>query len=155
MKNVLSLFAFLALVALVALSGALFTPGAWYAALTKPPWNPPASLFGPVWSALYVTIALAGWLAWMRRHDGRRRAQAAFAFYGLQLVLNALWSFFFFGLRRPDAAFIDLVALWIAILGNILLFYGIRPAAGLLLIPYFAWVTFAGRLNLAIWRLNA
>jgi tryptophan-rich sensory protein len=81
--------------------------------------------------------------------------RAAFVFYGLQLGLNALWSVFFFGLQRPDIAFADLALLWLAILANILLFYGLSPAAGLLLIPYFAWVSFAARLNLDVWRLNS
>jgi tryptophan-rich sensory protein len=155
MCNALSLMVFVVIVAAVAAAGAAFTPGPWYADLTKPDWTPPAGLFGPVWTALYATIAVAGWLAWRRRDSVEsRRAQAAFAFFGLQLVLNALWSFFFFGLRRPDIAFADIVLLWLAILANVLLFYGLRPAAGLLLLPYFAWVSFAARLNLAIWRLN-
>jgi tryptophan-rich sensory protein len=155
MRKALSLLVFVVLVAAVAAAGAAFTPGPWYAELAKPNWTPAAGLFGPVWTVLYATIAVAGWLAWQRRGvAGRRRGQAAFVFFALQLVLNALWSFFFFGLRRPDIAFADIVLLWLAILANILLFYGLRPAAGLILLPYFAWVSFAARLNLAIWRLN-
>jgi tryptophan-rich sensory protein len=156
LRSALNLLLFVALVAAIAAVGAVFPPGTWYDGLAKPSWTPPDSLFGPVWTALYVTIAVAGWLAWRRRQSGeRRRVRAAFVFYGLQLGLNALWSVFFFGLQRPDIAFADLALLWLAILANILLFYGLSPAAGLLLIPYFAWVSFAARLNLDVWRLNS
>jgi tryptophan-rich sensory protein len=166
-RSLLALIGFVVVVGLVASAGALFTPGTWYAELAKPDWTPPSAIFGPVWTVLYATIAVAGWLAWLRRGGrakadatGRgatvadRRVRAAFAFYALQLVLNGLWSFLFFGLHRPGVAFIDLMALWIAVLCTVLLFYGIRPLAGILLVPYFAWITFAARLNLAIWRLN-
>jgi len=148
---------FLGLVTLVAAFGGLFAPGEWYAGLEKPPWTPPSAVFGPVWTALHITVALAGWLVWLRRGVKRPAGpvRAAFVFYGLQLALSALWSLFFCGLHRPGLAFVAIVALWFAVIVNILLFYGLRPAAGLLLLPYFAWISFAARLNLALWRLNA
>lgn len=158
-RNSLSLLGFVALLVLVGLGGRLFFADEWYKSLVKPSWTPASAVFAPVWTILYLTIALAGWLAWLRRGDAgerrsRRTFRAAFVFYGLQLVLNFLWSFLFFGLRRPGLASIDIVALGIAILANIVFFYRLRPIAGLLLVPYFAWVGFAALLNLAIWREN-
>ncbi|MBU2501734.1 tryptophan-rich sensory protein [bacterium] len=133
--------------------GSLFPPGEWYAALAKPAWNPPGWVFGPVWAALYVMMAIAAWLVWSR--GGFTAARGAMGLYLFQLILNALWSFLFFGLQRPDLAFVDVVLLWLAILATLIVFARIRGAAGMLLIPYLAWVGFAVVLHLAIWRLNA
>ena len=153
LRPAVSFIAFVLLVAVVALSGVYFQPGEWYAALAKPAWTPPNWLFPVAWTLLYLSIAISGWLVW--RMVAVRPTALAFSLYGLQLVLNAAWSWLFFGLHRMDLAFMNIVALWVAILATIIAFCQIRPAAGLLLIPYLLWVGFAAALNLAIWRLNA
>jgi tryptophan-rich sensory protein len=133
--------------------GAIFGPGAWYASLAKPTWNPPGWVFGPVWTVLYLMMAVAAWVVW---RSGRPAAVALpLALYGVQLVLNALWSWIFFGLHRPGLAFAELLCLWLAILGTMLCFHRHSRAACWMLAPYLAWVSFASVLNLAIWRLNA
>jgi translocator protein len=124
----------------------------WYAALNKPSWNPPSWLFGPVWTVLYILMASAGWLVW--RKLGARAALTPLFFFGLQLVLNALWSVFFFGLHNPGAAFVEILLLWLSIGVTIFLFWRVRVLAGALLLPYLGWVSFAAFLNLTIWRLN-
>lgn len=137
----------------VAGSGAFFRPGQWYEQLRKPGWRPPNWLFGPVWSILYLMIAVAGWLIWRAAGD-TAAGQAALAVYAVQLLFNAGWSAVFFGLRRPDLGLIEVLLLWSAILATILLFLSIRPLAGYLLVPYLIWVSFATLLNFSIWRLN-
>ncbi len=129
--------------------GARFKPGTWYAGLRKPAWNPPSWLFAPVWTLLYAMMAVAAWLVW--RETGLSREIGLFV---LQLVLNALWSWLFFGLHRPGLALADVLALWLAILATHVAFDHVRPLAGWLLLPYLAWVTFAAALNAALWRLN-
>jgi tryptophan-rich sensory protein len=133
-----------------ALSGALFRPGAWYASLAKPSWRPPDWLFAPAWSVLYTMNAVAGWLVW--RADG---GTWPLVVYGVSLMLNFGWSGIFFGLRRMDWAFYWLIALWLSIAGTMLAFAPHSRTALWLLVPYLAWVTFAGVLNRAMWRLNA
>lgn len=127
--------------------------GDWYADIRKPAWNPPNWLFGPVWTLLYASMAVAAWLVWMRA--GWSGTHAAFALFALQLGLNALWSWLFFGLQNPGAALVDMGLLWLSILLTLIAFWRIAPAAGWLLVPYLGWVTFAAALNAAIWRLNA
>lgn len=127
--------------------------GGWYAGLEKPFFNPPSWLFGPVWTVLFLAMAVAGWLVWRRR--GFSGAPVAFALFGVQLALNVLWSVLFFGLRSPGAALVEIVVLWSFILATLLAFARIHRGAGLLLAPYLAWVTFAAILNLAIWYLNS
>jgi translocator protein len=132
--------------------GSLFQPGAWYASLEKPAFNPPSWVFGPVWTALYVLMGVAAWLVWERFGGAARTALAVF---GVQLAFNAAWSVLFFGLRSPGLAFAWIVILWSLIVATLVLFWRLRPLAGVLLVPYLAWVSFAAVLNLAIWRLNA
>ncbi len=132
--------------------GAQFMPGAWYAALAKPSWNPPSWIFGPVWSALYTMMALAAWLVW--RRAGWQKGARPLSLFLLQLLLNALWSWVFFGLHHPALALIEIVALWLAILATLLSFRRIQPLAAWLLMPYLAWVGFAALLNFTLWRLN-
>lgn len=148
----MSFVAFLLCVLVVASSGAVFRPGAWYRTLSKPSWTPPDWLFGPAWAVLYLMIAVAGWRVW--EYGPADAVPVAMAVFALQLVLNALWSAVFFGLKRPDWAFLELVAMWASIAVNIAVFYPLDALAGWLLVPYLAWVTFAGALNLTIWRLN-
>jgi translocator protein len=149
----LGLIAWLLLVALAAWFGSQFAPGAWYQALEKPPWTPPGWLFGPVWTILYAMMGVAAWLVWRER--GFSGAPAALGLFLLQLVLNAAWSWLFFGLRRPDLAALEILILWAAIAATIVAFWRVRPLAGWLLVPYLLWVSFAAALNVAIWRLNA
>jgi tryptophan-rich sensory protein len=124
----------------------------FYAQLVRPAWAPPASLFGPVWTALYLLMALAAWLVW--RVGGFRAARTALALFLVQLALNALWSWLFFAWHRGGLALADIVVLWAAIAATLVAFWRIRPLAGALLVPYLLWVSFATALNLAVWRLN-
>lgn len=147
------LAAWLALCFAAAAFGTQFGPGDWYAALRKPAWNPPNRLFGPVWTVLYTMMGVAAWLVWRR---GGWRAQARpLGLFMVQLALNAAWSGLFFGLRRPDLAFGEILLLWAAILATALAFRPVSAAAGWLLVPYLAWVGFAAVLNFTLWRLNA
>ena len=125
----------------------------WYPTLAKPSWTPPAWLFGPVWTLLYIAMAVAGWLVW--RRVGWDGARLALLMFFIQLTLNAVWSVVFFGLRNPGAAFAEIVVLWVAIVVTALLFWKVTPAAGWLFLPYLVWVSFATALNFAIWRLNS
>ena len=123
----------------------------WYAALAKPPLTPPNHLFGPVWT-IYTLIAVSAWIVWKTRPSPcRRRGLRLFC---IQLALNFLWTWIFFGAHQMLTAFVDLVVLWIAILLTIQTFRKMSTAAAWLLVPYLAWVTFAGYLNFAIWKLN-
>jgi tryptophan-rich sensory protein len=138
--------------------GAVVSPGfsvsaaRWYAALIKPEWVPPQNWFGPVWSALYVSMAIAAWMVWRERyHRARTRAMSA---YAAQLFLNVLFSPAFFGLKSIGAGLFDIVALWIAVAWTMREFARVRVAAAVILVPYFLWATFAAALALRIWRLN-
>jgi translocator protein len=143
--------AFGIMVLAAALFGGMFTPGEWYASLEKPSWNPPSWVFGPVWTILYVMIAIAGWLAWRNRD----RSKLPITLWGGQLLLNALWSWLFFGREQPGLAFVDIVILWLLIATFIVSAWRISRAASLLFVPYALWVGFAAALNFAIWRLNS
>jgi benzodiazapine receptor len=140
---------FVILVVVTAGSGVFFKPGEWYRGLSKPFWTPPNWLFGPVWSVLYIMIAVAGWLVW-RADPG----SPALWLWGLQLLLNGAWSWLFFGRRRMDLAFADLVAMWLTIAAFIVVALPLSQIAGLLFVPYLVWVTIAGALNLTVWRMN-
>jgi translocator protein len=132
--------------------GSLFTPGEWYERLIKPALTPPGWVFGPVWTLLYATMGVAAWLVWQRR--GFAGAARALGLFLLQLGLNALWSYLFFGLKNPGLAFLNIVALWLVILATLMAFHRHYRPAGLLLLPYLLWVSFAVYLNLEFWRLN-
>jgi tryptophan-rich sensory protein len=125
----------------------------WYASLSKPTWTPPNWLFGPVWTLLYLSMAVAAWLVWLR--TDRKNVVVPLGLFGIQLFLNGLWSWLFFGYHHPGAAFIDVVALWVTIAVVALVFWRFSVPAGLLFLPYLAWVSYAAALNFAIWRLNA
>lgn len=147
----LGLAAFGVAVAAAALIGGLGVAGtsAEYRALEQPSWAPPSWLFGPVWTVLYILIAISGWLVW--RRTGWSTALTVFA---VQLLLNAAWTPIFFGFGQYGLALVDIVVLWFVLGATIALFWRVsRPAAALLL-PYWAWVTFATALNAAIWSLN-
>lgn len=144
-----SLAVFLALVAVTSVTGAQFRPGAWYDALAKPAWTPPDWVFPVTWTVLYVMIAIAGWLVYERQGFG-----AALAVWFVALLLNGLWSYLMFGQRQIGLAAGDLTALWIAVLAFIILTWPEVRAASLLFVPYLAWISYAGALNLAILRMN-
>lgn len=148
----LALLGFIAACALTALTGSIFRPGVWYERLAKPAWRPPNWLFAPVWSLLYLMMAISGWLVW--RRAGFSGAAGPLALYALQLALNAAWTPVFFGLHRIGLGLATIVALWLAIAATIVAFYPVEALAALLLVPYLTWVSFAAALNHAIWRLN-
>lgn len=155
-NQVLALVGFILICFGAAAIGGLVTtpqiPG-WYAELAKPTWTPPSWLFGPVWSLLYLMMAVAAWLVWRER--GFAVTKWPMIVFGIQLALNSLWSIMFFGLQKPGFALIEIVVLWFAIVSTIVVFWRQRPLAGLLLVPYVLWVSFAAALNFAIWRMNA
>jgi tryptophan-rich sensory protein len=126
--------------------------GGWYAQLQKPAWNPPAWIFGPVWTVLYVLMAVAAWSVW--RRGGCREQRLALGLFLGQLALNALWTPLFFGLHRPDLALVDLVLLWFLLAATIAAFARVRRSAAALLLPYLAWSSFAAFLNHTLWQLN-
>ena len=126
--------------------------GTWYKTLAKPAFNPPNWIFAPVWTALFFMMAVAAWRVW--RRGGLREARLALALFGLQLALNLGWSLLFFGMRSIGAALVEIVVLLLAILATTAAFWQRDRVAGMLLVPYAAWVTFATVLNAALWRLN-
>lgn len=150
-SSFLALIAFMAINMAAAASGAVFRPGAWHRGLIKPSWNPPNWLFPPAWSILYLMIAVSGWRVFEAR--GLEAAPQLVLFF-VSLLLNAAWSGLFFGLKRPGLAFAELLVLWASIVAMIAAFAPIDSLAAWLLAPYLCWVTFAGALNFAIWRLN-
>lgn len=150
MRSLLGLVRWLVLVA-AALIGGLSSPGAWYTELRKPPGTPPNWVFGPVWTTLYLLMAVAAWLVWKSSPEPPLRPLGLFV---LQLILNAAWSWLFFVLKSPGLAFGDIVLLWLAIFFCIVAFIPISKPAAWLLAPYLGWVSYAAYLNLAIWILN-
>ena len=151
-KNAAALVVCIIVTFLAPALGAWAMPGEWYAALRKPSWNPPSWLFGPVWTALYLMMATAAWLVWRRGGcSGQRRA---LTLYLVQLVLNAAWTPLFFGLKMPGIAFAEILLLLAAVVTTAFAFRRVNKAAGALLVPYIAWVSFAGFLNFTLWRLN-
>lgn len=145
----ISLIVFLGLVAATSVTGASFRPGVWYETLAKPAWTPPNWTFPVVWTILYVMIAVAGWLVYEREGFG-----AALTVWLVALVLNGLWSYLMFGERQIGLAAADLTALWVAVLAFIILAWPEDRTASLLFVPYLAWISYAGALNLAILRMN-
>jgi tryptophan-rich sensory protein len=150
-RTILGLLAWLGVTFLAASLGAFASAGAgaFYQALLRPAWAPPASLFAPVWSLLYLLMGLAAWLAWRERGLG-----ASLGLFLIQLALNALWTWIFFRWHLGLLAFAEIALLWGLILGTVIVFWRIRPLAGALLLPYWAWVTFAAALTWAVWRRN-
>ena len=154
-RDVLALVVFLALcLGVSGLGGAITATsvGTWYQTLEKPPFNPPDWVFAPVWTTLYVLMAIAAWRVWRRRGaEGRRTALSVFA---LQLGLNLAWSFLFFGLRRIDLALLEVTVLLAAIATTAVLFWRIDRWAGALFVPYLLWVAYATALNASLLLLN-
>ena len=125
----------------------------WYQTIQKPSWNPPDYLFGPVWTTLFVMMAIAAWLVW--KSEGFKVAAAPLMLFAGQLVLNIAWSWIFFGMHQPSWAFAEIVILWLAIVATMVAFFRRSKIAAWLMVPYLAWVSFASVLNFTIWRLNA
>lgn len=141
---------------LAGIIGSLFTFSAiptWYATLTKPALNPPSWVFGPVWTTLYVLMGVSAFLIWQKGWQ-RKDVKVALSVYGIQLILNALWSIVFFGMQSPGLALVNIALLFISIVLTMILFYKISRPAMYLLIPYILWVSFASYLNYAIYALN-
>jgi tryptophan-rich sensory protein len=124
----------------------------WYAGLSKPSWTPPDWVFGPIWSILYLSMAVAAWLVW--RQDGWVGAAVPMVLFAVQLALNVAWSWLFFELHSPGAAFVNILLLLTAIAATMVAFWRRSMMAGILFVPYLVGVSFAGALNFAIWRLN-
>lgn len=136
----------------VAALGLGAAPGDWYRQIRKPSFTPPGWVFGPVWTLLYLSMAVAVWLVWLKA--GFAAAPLAMAVFGAQLFLNGLWSKLFFGMHNPGLALVDIVLLWVAIAGTIVSFWRVSPVAGAALLPYLTWVSFASVLNYSVWALN-
>jgi translocator protein len=146
-----TLAGFLAATFIAGAAGSLFRPGAWYRGLRKPSWTPPDRLFPIAWTALYLAMAVAAWRVAL---SPARLAPAGIAFWSCQLLLNALWSPVVFGLRRLGTGVLVIGLLWIAVALTGWLFWQAVPLAGWLMLPYLIWVSYAGALNLAVWRMN-
>ncbi len=140
---------FLAACAAPAATGALFSPGDWYRSLRKPAWTPPDWLFPVAWTTLYLLMAGAA-----ARVAGVEGAGIALGLYAVQIAFNTLWTPVFFGLKRMGTGFAVLVVLWLAVFATLVAFWRLDLWAGLMFVPYLAWVTVAGALNLSVWRLN-
>ncbi|HEX7401977.1 MAG TPA: TspO/MBR family protein [candidate division Zixibacteria bacterium] len=137
--------------------GSLFTTPSiptWYAALRKPVFNPPNSVFGPVWTTLFLLMGISAYLIW-RKGLQDKNVKMALIIFIVQLGLNVIWSILFFGLHSPFSAFMEIIILWLVILATFLYFMKISKPAGILLIPYLIWVAFAAILNYHLWKLNS
>ena len=152
--SVLGLIGWIAITALAAAIGsaAAVNSRVFYEALQRPAWAPPGSVFGPVWTVLYLAMAVAAWMVWKARHFVG--ARVALILFMVQLFLNALWTWLFFSWHQGALAFLEVILLWIAVAMTMNLFRRVRPMAGTLLIPYLGWVTFAAVLTYALWKAN-
>lgn len=154
MKQLLGLLFWLLATFAAAVIGALgaASAGTFYEQLARPTWAPPAWLFAPVWSALYLLIGIAAWLVW--RVHGLRGASGALGLFVLQLAGNALWTWLFFVWRQGSWAFVGILTLWLLIVATLIAFVRLNRLAAALLAPYLAWVTFAAALTYSVWKLN-
>ncbi len=156
LKDILKLIGSIIICQLAGFIGSLFTTPAiptWYKTLSKPAFNPPNSIFSPVWITLFLLMGISLFLVWQKNHKDRE-VKIALLFFTAQLVLNILWSILFFGLKSPLWAFVEIIILWLAILLTIIKFFKVSKPAGYLLLPYILWVSFAAFLNFSLWRLN-
>ena len=156
MKRSIQLIISLALPLIVGALAGFFTAASvkgWYVTIQKPSFNPPNSIFAPVWSLLYVMMGIAFYLVWIKKTESKLKTKAML-FYCIQLALNFCWSLIFFYGEQPGWALVDIVLLWIMIAGAIYYFSKISKAAAWMLVPYILWVSFATALNFAIWKLN-
>jgi tryptophan-rich sensory protein len=152
LKKYTGLIGWIFLCALAGVIGAYFEPGSWYQTIAKPSFTPPNWLFPVVWPILYVCMGVAAWLIW--KDYGFSESRRALKWFGLQLVLNAGWSWLFFDRHSIATALGEILLLWVAIIFTVLLFWNKNKWAGGLMIPYLIWVSFAAALNFSIWQLN-
>jgi len=155
-KNFFQLIFAIAVCEFAGIIGSIFTAPSipsWYAELVKPAFTPPGWIFAPVWTVLFALMGAAAFLVWQKGLN-RKAVKIALGVFIGQLILNTLWSIIFFGLRNPNAAFMEIILLWLAIIATIILFCKISRPAAWLLVPYLLWVSFAGFLNFSIWQLN-
>lgn len=153
-RSIVGLLATFGATALTAVVGSAASISAteFYARLAKPAWAPPAGVFGPVWTLLYVMMATAGWLIY---RSGAPNTKALLGLFLTQLSLNALWSWTFFKWESGLGSIATIVVLWVSILATVVGFWRANSASGALMLPYLAWVSFAAALNWAIWKLNS
>jgi len=149
MKSALILFGFLLVTFCAPALGAFSTPDQWYWTIEKPSWNPPGWVFGPVWTFLYITMAVAAWLIW--KNQGWSKAVGL---YGIQLVFNAAWTPVFFGAHQIGWALVVIMGLWLAAMLTTVAFFRVSRCAGFLMVPYMVWLSFATILNFTLWQLN-
>jgi tryptophan-rich sensory protein len=155
-KEIISLIVAIITCQAAGIVGSIFTASkipTWYKGLIKPALNPPSWVFGPVWTTLYLLMGIALYIIW-KKGLNTEGVKFALTIFAVQLILNALWSIVFFNMENLGLALINIVLMWLSILWTIVLFYRLSPTAGLLLIPYILWVSFASYLNYAIWTLN-
>lgn len=153
-SSILGLIGWIAITAVAAAVASIATTNSreFYASLQRPAWAPPGSAFGPVWTVLYLLMAIAAWMVWRARNFVG--ARVALMLFVVQLVLNAFWTWLFFAWHQGALAFVEIILLWIAVAMTMNLFRRVRPMAGTLLIPYLAWVSFAAVLTYAMWKAN-
>lgn len=153
-RNLPGLVGWLALSLVAAAVGgvASVNAGGFYTSLDRPGWAPPPSLFGPVWTILYVLIAVAAWLVW--KQGGFAAARGALTVYLVQLAANALWTWIFFAWRQGALAFAEILVLWVLIVVTVVLFWRVSRVAALLMLPYLAWVSYASALTWSVWQRN-
>lgn len=156
LKNLLVLFGFVVVTFLIGGAGSIFTSASldgWYDQIIKPSWVPPSFVFPIVWPILYGMMGVSAYIIWRKRDDGHSFC-CSLVYYWVHVFFNFLWSYIFFGMRDIGLALSEIIVLWAMIGGLIIVFWRIDKVAGSLLIPYFAWVTFAMYLNYTIWQLN-
>lgn len=153
-KKVIGLLVWLSITFTASFAGAIASTQSrgFYQELTRPLWAPPGWLFAPVWTTLYILMGISAWIVW--KQNGFRDAKYALGFYLFQLVLNSLWTWLFFVLQSGALAFFEISLLWGIIFITIILFWKIRPVAGILLLPYILWVSFATALTYSVWMSN-
>lgn len=151
-KKALTLLLWIIICSLAGILGAQFEPGTWYELLQKPSWTPPDWVFPVVWPILYVLMGISAWILWQKERISVY--DRAFRWFFAQLILNALWSWIFFGMNLIAIGLVEILLLWVTLLFTILHFWNRNRSAGLLLIPYLLWVSYASALNFAIWQMN-
>lgn len=152
MTRPLALLLWILLCFTAAAGGGFVMTGDWYAMLSKPTWNPPSWVFGPVWTLLYLMMGVSAWLVW--KEGGFAQQRKPLTVFLVQLVLNAIWTPLFFGTHELGIAFAEILLLWLAILATILAFRRVSTTAAWLLVPYLLWVSFASVLNATLWWMN-
>ena len=152
LRQSLALVGWCALCLSTAGTGFFVSIDGWYAALHKPVWNPPAWIFGPVWTLLYLMMGVAAWLIW--REGGWKTRLWPLRLFLAQLLLNAIWTPLFFGMHQIGLALVNIALLWLSLAATLIVFWRVHRPAGLLLFPYLAWVSFAAFLNFTLWRMN-